>query len=64
MAHLWSGVIPEYAARLPMLDGAPSSPSGGWHAASSCEHLSELTGAEVWVKYEGLNPRAPSRIAA
>ena len=57
MAHLWSGVIREYAARLPMLEGAPVvTLQEGGTPLIPCEHLSELTGAEVWVKYEGLNP--------
>ena len=57
MAHLWRGVIREYAARLPMLEGAPvvTLQEGGTPLIPA-EHLSELTGAEVFVKYEGLNP--------
>ena len=57
MAHLWRGVIREYADRLPMLAGAPVvTLQEGGTPLIPCEHLSELTGAEVWVKYEGLNP--------
>jgi threonine synthase len=57
MAHQWRGVIPEYADRLPMLEGAPviTLHEGGTpliHAAK----LSERVGAEVHLKYEGLNP--------
>jgi threonine synthase len=57
MAHQWQGVIREYADRLPMLDGAPvvTLLEGGTpliHAAG----LSERVGANVFVKYEGLNP--------
>ena len=57
MATLWRGVIREYADRLPMLDGAPvvTLQEGGTPLIAA-EHLSELTGAEVFVKYEGLNP--------
>jgi threonine synthase len=57
MASLWSGVIREYADRLPMLDGAPvvTLQEGGTPLIPA-EHLSELTGARVFVKYEGLNP--------
>ena len=57
MAHQWRGVIREYADRLPMLEGAPvvTLHEGGTpliHAAK----LSERVGAEVHLKYEGLNP--------
>ncbi len=56
-ATLWRGVIREYADRLPMLDGCPvvTLQEGGTPLIPA-EHLSELTGAHVWVKYEGLNP--------
>jgi threonine synthase len=52
-------VIREYAERLPMLAGAPvvTLQEGGTPLIPA-EHLSELTGAEVFVKYEGLNPTA------
>jgi len=57
MAHQWRGVIREYSDRLPMLEGAPvvTLHEGGTpliHAAK----LSERVGAEVHLKYEGLNP--------
>jgi threonine synthase len=57
MASLWRGVIREYADRLPMLEGAPvvTLQEGGTPLIPA-EHLSELTGAQVYVKYEGLNP--------
>lgn len=57
MAGLWRGVIREYADRLPMLRGAPvvTLQEGGTPLIPA-EHLSELTGAQVFVKYEGLNP--------
>ena len=59
MAHQWRGVIREYAARLPMLDGAPVvTLQEGGTPLIPCENLSELTGANVLVKYEGLNPTA------
>jgi len=59
MASLWRGVIREYAERLPMLAGAPvvTLQEGGTPLIPA-EHLSELTGASVFVKYEGLNPTA------
>lgn len=57
MAQQWRGVIREYADRLPMLAGAPVVTLGeGGTPLIPAEHLSELTGAQVWVKYEGLNP--------
>ena len=59
MAHQWRGVIREYAARLPMLDGAPVvTLQEGGTPLIACENLSELTGANVLVKFEGLNPTA------
>ena len=57
MAQQWRGVIREYADRLPMLAGAPVVTLGeGGTPLIPAAHLSELTGAQVWVKYEGLNP--------
>ncbi len=57
MAHQWRGVIREYADRLPMLEGAPVVTLGeGGTPLIHAERLSELTGADVWVKYEGMNP--------
>ena len=59
MSSLWRGVITEYAARLPMLQGAPVvTLQEGGTPLIPCENLSERTGAEVYVKYEGLNPTA------
>ena len=59
MAHLWRGVIREYAERLPMLEGAPVvTLQEGGTPLIPCEGLSELTGANVFVKFEGLNPTA------
>ena len=57
MAHQWRGVIPEYADRLPMLEGAPviTLREGGTPLIPA-EALSERVGAEVHLKYEGLNP--------
>ena len=57
MAHLWRGVITEYAERLPMLDGAPVVTLGeGGTPLIEAEKLSKRVGARVFVKYEGLNP--------
>ncbi|MDQ6715808.1 MAG: threonine synthase [Actinomycetota bacterium] len=57
MAHQWRGVIREYADRLPSLAGAPvvTLLEGGTPLIPA-EHLSDLVGAQVWLKYEGLNP--------
>lgn len=57
VAHQWRGVIREYADRLPMLDGAPVITLGeGGTPLIPAEKLSELVGANVYVKFEGLNP--------
>jgi threonine synthase len=59
VAQQWRGVIREYADRLPILEGAPVvTLHEGGTPLIQCEHLSEVTGAEVHVKYEGLNPTA------
>ncbi|MFM6847779.1 MAG: threonine synthase [Terrabacter sp.] len=57
MAHQWRGVIREYADRLPMLEGAPvvTLHEGGTPLIHA-EKLSERVGADVHLKYEGLNP--------
>jgi threonine synthase len=57
VAHQWRGVIPEYADRLPMLAGAPTVTllEGGTPLIPAA-YLSELAGAQVYLKYEGLNP--------
>jgi threonine synthase len=57
MAYQWRGVIREYADRLPSLDGMPvvTLLEGGTPLIPA-EHLSSLVGADVWLKFEGLNP--------
>ena len=57
MAHQWRGVIAEYADRLPatLTEQVVTLREGGTPLIPA-EHLSELTGAQVHVKYEGLNP--------
>jgi threonine synthase len=56
-AHLWRGVIHEYADRLPSLAGAPIITLGeGGTPLIRAAHLSALVGAEVFVKFEGVNP--------
>jgi threonine synthase len=57
MAHQWRGVIEEYRERLPV---GPTTPvvtlrEGGTPLVYACT-LSEITGCEVWLKYEGANP--------
>jgi threonine synthase len=57
MAHLWRGVIAEYQDRLPSLQGAPVVTLGeGGTPLIPAAYLSSLVGAEVLVKYEGVNP--------
>lgn len=65
MAHQWRGVIREYADRLPMLDGAPviTLHEGGTPLIPA-EKLSERVGAEVFLKFEGLNPTGSFKTAA
>ncbi|SOC52635.1 threonine synthase [Ornithinimicrobium cerasi] len=57
MAHQWRGVIAEYADRLPatITEHVVTLREGGTPLIPA-EHLSELVGGQVHVKYEGLNP--------
>jgi threonine synthase len=57
MAYQWRGVIEEYRERLPV---GPATPvvtlrEGGTPLVYACT-VSELTGCEVWLKFEGANP--------
>lgn len=57
MAHQWRGVIEEYRDRLPVTEKTPvvSLCEGGTPLVYACS-ISELVGAQVWLKYEGANP--------
>ena len=57
MAHQWRGVIEEYRDRLPSPTGTPVVTLGeGGTPLIPAAQLSALVGAEVWLKFEGLNP--------
>lgn len=57
MAHQWRGVIREYAERLPVTDATEVITLGeGGTPLVRAKHLSELTGSEVYLKVEGMNP--------
>ncbi len=55
--HQWRGVIEEYRDWLPLPEGTPTFTlrEGGTPLIDS-PWLSELTGAQVWIKVEGDNP--------
>lgn len=57
MAHQWRGVIEEYRDRLPVTSSTPvvSLCEGGTPLVYACT-ISEMVGAQVWIKYEGANP--------
>lgn len=57
MAHLWRGLIEEYRDRLPVSANTPviTLREGGTPLVPACV-LSEMTGCEVWLKYDGANP--------
>jgi len=57
MAHQWRGVIEEYRDRLPVNSSTPvvSLCEGGTPLVYACT-ISEMVGAQVWLKYEGANP--------
>ncbi|GAA3767556.1 threonine synthase [Microbacterium kribbense] len=57
MAHLWRGVLREYADRLGVTDASTVVTLGeGGTPLLPAPALSRRTGADVWVKYEGMNP--------
>ena len=57
MAHQWRGLIAEYRDRLPINadDVVVTLGEGGTPLVPACE-ISERTGAEVYIKVEGMNP--------
>ncbi|BDI21996.1 threonine synthase [Herbiconiux sp. L3-i23] len=57
MAHQWQGVLREYADRLDVTEATPVVTLGeGGTPLIPARALSERTGAQVYVKYEGMNP--------
>ncbi|HEY8588779.1 MAG TPA: threonine synthase [Naasia sp.] len=57
MAHQWRGVIREYADRLDVSEATPVVTLGeGGTPLLPAPALSARTGADVFVKYEGMNP--------
>ncbi len=57
MAKQWRGVLHEYADRLDISAATPIITLGeGGTPLIPARYLSERTGAEVWVKFEGMNP--------
>ncbi len=57
MAHQWRGVLREYSDRLDISDKTPIITLGeGGTPLLPAPALSAMTGAKVFVKYEGMNP--------
>ncbi len=56
-AHQWRGLIEEYRHRLPVDVDTPvvTLREGGTPLVYACV-LSEMTGCQVWLKYDGANP--------
>jgi threonine synthase len=57
MAHQWRGLIEEYRDRLPVTSATPvvTLREGGTPLVYACT-ISEMTGCQVWLKFEGANP--------
>src|SRR4051794_10237121 len=55
--HQWRGVVEEYRSWLPLPEGTPTLTlrEGGTPLVDS-PWLSDVTGADVWIKVEGSNP--------
>ncbi|KQR92352.1 MAG: threonine synthase [Microbacterium ginsengisoli] len=57
MAHVWRGVLREYADRLGVTEASTVVTLGeGGTPLIPAAALSQRTGADVWVKFEGMNP--------
>ena len=57
VARIWRGVIAEYADRLPLEPCGPVVELGeGGTPCIPAPVLSQMVGAQVWLKYEGMNP--------
>jgi threonine synthase len=57
VANLWRGVLHEYRDRLDVSDATPIITLGeGGTPLIPAPALSKRTGAQVWVKFEGMNP--------
>lgn len=57
MAHIWNGIITEYADRLPVGEHTPIVTLGeGGTPLVPVPTVSKKLGADVWVKVEGMNP--------
>src|SRR6187397_3311063 len=57
MAHVWRGVLREYSDRLGVTDASTVVTLGeGGTPLLPAPALSARTGADVWVKFEGMNP--------
>ena len=56
-APQWRGLIEEYRHRLPVTDATPvvTLREGGTPLVYACV-ISEMTGCNVWLKYDGANP--------
>lgn len=57
MAHQWRGLIEEYRDRLPVSAATPvvTLREGGTPLVYACV-ISEMTGCNIWLKYDGANP--------
>ena len=54
---MWRGIIEEYREYLPVTDETPIISFGeGNTPLIKAGYLSELTGCQVYLKYEGMNP--------
>ena len=57
MAHVWQGVLREYADRLGVTETSTVVTLGeGGTPLIPAASLSAMTGAKVFVKFEGMNP--------